>query len=504
MIAATGRAPARRRRCAGNRRSGRPAGLRPQPRKTARRLAAWLIGVLRRSVALGLVLLLAACSTYRPPWTNSAAAVAADPLSARQTIERPVVVVLALSGGGARAAAFGLGVLRELKATGFALQGEQTTLLDQVTLISGVSGGSILAAHFAAFGDESLTGFESDFLLQNFEDTLIQLALSPVRLFRLSSPWYGRSHVLAERLDQLYRGRTFGDLFDRPRGPELLVVATDLTTGAPFEFTREQFALICSDLRTVPLAFAVAASSSVPVLLAPVTLRNFAGSCVPRLAAPAASVDNYRARLLQSSMQSYLSAEQRPYIHLVDGGVADNLGIRTVLDRLIANGSLSATFGTVTPGSIRKVVLIAVNSERDLIERIDESDRVPTTRQVIDALLFGASTRLTQTTLGMMKDDVQRWRREIAEQRGKQGSPFADDAELYLIDVGLHDVPDRDLRRGVLSIPTAFTIDAAQVQKLIVAGGEVLRESAEFRRLRHSLAGDADGVRPAATGADPR
>lgn len=444
---------------------------------------------LRSVAALCLVLLLAACSTFRP-WANAPAPEVAGFERVPPTAERPLVIVVALSGGGARAAAFGLGVLREMKATGFTLQGEPTTLLDQVNLISGVSGGSILAAHFAAFGDESLTRFESDYLLQDFEGTLVQLALSPVQAFRLSSPWYGRSHVLAERLDELYRGRTFGALLDHPRGPELLVTATDLTTGAPFEFTPEQFALICSDLRTVPLAFAVAASSSVPVLLAPMTLRNFAGTCDQPASAAAPIADNYRTRLLRSSMQSYLSAEQRPFIHLVDGGVADNLGIRTVLDRLIASGSINATFGTVAPGSIRKVVLIAVNSERGLIERIDEVDRVPTTRQVIDALLFGASTRLTETTRAIMRDDVQRWRREIAEQRGTQGSPFAADAELHLIDVGLHDVPDRALREMVVSIPTAFTIDAGQVQRLIEAGGQVLRDSREFQRLRESLASD--------------
>ena len=91
--------------------------------------------------------------------------------------------------------------LRELKATEFRLHGKPTTLLDEVALISGVSGGSVLAAHYAAFGDESLTRFESEFLLKDFEGGLIQLALSPLRLYRLSSPWYGRSNVLAERLE---------------------------------------------------------------------------------------------------------------------------------------------------------------------------------------------------------------------------------------------------------------------------------------------------------------
>ena len=156
-------------------------------------------------------LLLAGCSSFHP-WQNEPAQGADAGLPTSQAVARPVVAAVALSGGGARAAAFGLGVLQELKATEFTLEGRPTTLLDEVTLISGVSGGSILAAHYAAFGDESLTRFEPEFLLNDFEGSLVQLALSPRRLFRLSSPWYGRSNVLADRLDVLYRGRTFGDL----------------------------------------------------------------------------------------------------------------------------------------------------------------------------------------------------------------------------------------------------------------------------------------------------
>jgi NTE family protein len=403
-------------------------------------------------------------------------------------VHQPVVVVVTLSGGGARASAFGLGVLRELKATDFAWDGQATTLLDQVTLISGVSGGSLLAAHFAAFGDESLTRFETDFLLRDFQGGLIELALSPLRLFRLSSPWYGRTDVLAERLDELYRGRTFGDLRARRRGPDLLVTATDLTTGAPFEFTPEQFRLICADWASVPLSFAVAASSAVPLLLTPITVSNNAGTCEGAAQAmPTRGEDNYRTRLMRSTVESYLHAKERPYIHLVDGGLADNLGMRTIMDRLIVEGSISAGFQRTAPGSIRKVIVIAVNSERGLVEDIDQSDRIPNSRQVVEALLFGAGARLTRTTLGMMEDDVQRWRREIEVVRGTPGSPFAADAELHLVTVSLGEVHDGELRRSLLAVPTAFTIDADQVGELVKAGREVLRQSPEFQRLQRSL-----------------
>jgi NTE family protein len=441
-----------------------------------------------RLVLILAALLLAGCSSFHP-WQNQRARGEEIGVRTTRATERPVVVVVALSGGGARAAAFGLGVLRELKATEFTSH-SPTTLLDEVTLISGVSGGSILAAHYAAFGDESLTRFESEFLLNDFEGTLVHLAVSPVRLFRLSSPWYGRSNVLADRLDALYRGRTFGDLHARPRGPDLVVTATDLSTGAPFEFTAQQFALLCSDLASVPLSFAVAASSAVPLVLSPVTLRNFAGTCdLPSAAVPVAAEDNFRTRLMRVHAQSYLDAEKRPYIHLVDGGLNDNLGIRRLLDRLVASGSLSTPFRDAAPGSIRKLVFIAVNSERDPNESIDQSGRVPTIGKVVDSLLFGYGGQITQVTLAIMSDDAERWRRELAQQRGTAGSPFAADAELHAINISLRDVEDSGLRHMLLTVPTAFTIDPEQVRHLIEAGREALRGSAGFQQLRGGLEG---------------
>jgi NTE family protein len=188
--------------------------------------------IARRILGLTAILLafaLSGCSSFRP-WQNQPAeshAITVKTLAATPPTERSIVAAVTFSGGGARAAAFGLGVLQELKAIEFFWEGQPTTLLDEISLVSGVSGGSVLAAYYAAFGDETLTRFESEFLLTHFESGLIGYALSPLRLQHLSSPWYGRSHVLAERLETLFRGRTFGDLRNRARGPDLLV------TGAP-------------------------------------------------------------------------------------------------------------------------------------------------------------------------------------------------------------------------------------------------------------------------------
>lgn len=443
-----------------------------------------------------LAAMLTGCSTFRP-WQNAAAPEVRAPVTAppgdgpEDTNRRSIVAALTLSGGGARAAAFGLGVMHELKATRFNWEGKETTLLDEIGLISGVSGGSILATHYAMFGDETLSRFEPDFLLKNFEGDFIRAALSPSRFRELTSPWYGLSNSLEEHLNMLYHGQTFGDLASRKRGPRLLVTATDLTTGAPFEFTREQFALICSDLNSVPLSFAVAASSAVPLVLSPITLRNHAGSCPHQpLIIPGgtkSTVTNYRSRMMKASTESYIDARERPFLHLVDGGLADNLGIKGLLDRVVTTGSLQDSFRDRPPGSIRKLVLIVVNSERDLAERIDKSDRVPTLAQAMEALLFGAGSRATQMTLAMLEDDVLRWNEELKRQRGASDSPFAPDAEIHVISVTLRDVPNTERRRLVLRVPTAFTIDPSDVQLLRDSAREALRRLPEFQRLSQSL-----------------
>lgn len=443
--------------------------------------------------ALALVLL-TGCSSYRP-WVNpplpSAAPGEAELRPLAPPASQPVMMAVTLSGGGARAAAFGLGVLRELKATTFTLDGQPTTLLDQTAMISGVSGGSILAAHFAAFGDKTLDRFEPDFLLVPFESRLIREALWPERLYKLTSPWYGRSQILAQRFEELFEGRTFADVRRRPGAPELMITATDLTSGSAFDFTAEQFRRICSDLDATPLSFAVAASSAVPLLLSPVTVHNYADACAHPAPTthPVANPDgqDYRSRMLQRSAEAYRNAKDKPFIHLVDGGVTDNLGVRLMLDRMVALGSMSANFVDAKPGTIRRLVLVTVNSERGLNERVDNSDRVPTTGQVLETLIFGAGSRETEVTLALLNDDTRRWRAEIERARGQPGSPFAADAEIHVISVSLHDVPDDKMRHSLLRVPTAFTIEARDVVDLQEAGAQALRAAPAYRALQASL-----------------
>ena len=451
-----------------------------------------------QSVLLLAVALLTACSSVRP-WINEPL-----PATAKTTIEHQellqqiaardpsMLVAVTLSGGGARAAAFGYGVLSAMQEQRFHWNDKDTTLLNTVDVVSGVSGGSMVAAYFAANGIEGLHGFEHAFLRQNFQGSLLSLAMRPDNLMELTSPWMGRSHLLARQLDKLYGGMTFGELEQRPRHPQLVISATDMSRGTAFEFTWDQFSLICSDLSSVPLSFAVAASSSVPLLLSPMTLKNYAGECTHPSAASVldaqATGGGYRARLYRAHKASYLNAERKPYVHLLDGGLADNLGVQRLLDRALG-GDLRRTFSEVhvPPGTIQKLVLIMVNAERDPEYNIDESDEVPNMAQVIDSMLFGAGARATSETQEFLRDTIDQWRKALASGATDMGDAFAPDAQIHVIQVNLRDAPDVRARKRLLKVPTAFSISSDEVSELIEAGGNVLRHSAEFKALMKSL-----------------
>src|SRR6187402_3870773 len=89
-------------------------------------------------------------------------------------------VVVTFSGGGKRAAAFSFGVLealRDIKVT--TPDGEQHTMLDEVDLISAVSGGAFTAAYYAMFGRETFDSYAPRFLNHDTEQDLWNKVLKP-------------------------------------------------------------------------------------------------------------------------------------------------------------------------------------------------------------------------------------------------------------------------------------------------------------------------------------
>jgi NTE family protein len=441
--------------------------------------------------ALACGAILSGCSTMRPPLNqprnppSDQATLSAPPpayrlqnLAPRHGNSDHLVVVLTFSGGGTRAAAFAYGVLKELKSTPLHGNGMTTNLFDEVDVVAGVSGGSITAAYLAAFGDGIFRNFEPAFLKADFQGALLARTRSPGNALQLSSPWFGRGHLLAEQLDEsLFRGTTYGDLAARRRRPFLLITATDLTQGSGFEFSQDQFDILCSRFDQVPLAVAVAASSAVPLVLSPLTVRNFAGNCAPSSVSPR----------IAATASAYLDAEQRPFIHLVDGGLSDNLAVRWIIDSIEHSGGVAKPIEQNGFRNVDKLVIINVNAAQGLNVSLDRSDRIPSITEVIDAVSSATLVRRSRETQDMLAGSMAQWREKLRS-ASRTGSPaLAASIDLYVIDVSLQAHPDPRLRAELQTMPTALSLPHDAVDKLIAAGQTILRGSTEFGRLLREL-----------------
>ncbi|XVV00773.1 patatin-like phospholipase family protein [Actinosynnema sp. CA-248983] len=191
-------------------------------------------------------------------------------------------VGLALSGGGSRAIAFGLGCLRAL---------HDCDVLRHVRVVSGISGGSVLAAMWA-YGPATFSEFDeavTDMLRRGLQLDLARRALSPRSLVRgaagviraapLMPGRRPRAFTRTELLAQVLRSRLFSSLdLSEVVQPELATVisATDLTTTNAVRFGSGVSSCSAFGRITdrIPVADAVAASAAFPVLL-PALVRRY-------------------------------------------------------------------------------------------------------------------------------------------------------------------------------------------------------------------------------------
>lgn len=441
-----------------------------------------------------LLSLLAACSSLAP-WQNpplppGTIDTGVDSGRLNERTDPSFVFVLSISGGGARAAAFGYGVLKELADTQIRWNGQTQTLLSQVDVVRGVSGGSIIAAYYALNGSKTFPAFKQDYLYKDFQQSLVSAILSPQNFAAAVSPTLGRGHVLAQKLDALYDGKTYEDLYRHPHA-DLIVLATDLSQGTSFEFSPDQLATMCTDIRKVPLSFAVASSAAVPMVLSPLTLKNYAGQCdyaLNKRAEVARLQGDYRVRAYREDVLSYLDSSQRPYIHLVDGGLSDNLGVRGLMDRVtLGVGQLRR--GRIGQGTVKKVVFMVVNAERDPSVNIDKSASVPTLFDVFDTIMFSTSGRVTKQTMQMVEDAGRQWASLKKSLNPRLQALLTPDAQLHVVPVSLRDAPSGLVvpRRDLLRIPTLFTVNRKSVDALIEAGRQTLRQNPQYQALLQEL-----------------
>jgi len=458
-------------------------------------------------VAPGLGLSLGACASVHNlplnepsanPFTVSAARAAT--LAARdqqlQGNNDGAVIALAFSGGGTRAAAFGYGVLEQLKRTSHPRRGRSKDLLNHVGLVSGVSGGSVITAYYGLRGRAAMEDFRQRFLVQ---DLMAELNTS-VNLINLNKALGGGVNTDVTLRDwfntHLFDNATVGTVLARGR-PIMLINATDVYNRTPFVFSPEAFAAICSDIRKYPLAAAVAASAAVPAAFAPVVLETYPGKCetplppwVERL-----TKDTTGSPLLRAYAKSLQLARtgKVKYIKLFDGGVVDNYGLSGLTIARASSGTPYGPLGPKEAVNLRRLLFVIVDAGQGPSGNWDQTLQGPSGKELVGALLgamIDANSRSSyeafQATMQNWRNDIVRWRcglkaSEVARLRGRRGRWNCRDLKITVTRIGFDQLdPARAKRLG--EVKTSWTLPVNEVDDLIGAGGDALKANPAFQK----------------------
>lgn len=306
-------------------------------------------------------------------------------------------VILAFSGGGMRAAAFSFGLMEELRQVEYtAPNGTKERLLDDVEIISSVSGGSFTSAYYALFPESFFNDFPKKFLYHDVQGGLLWRLLNPYNWFRLTSASFSRIDMAEEYYNEtVFAGKTFADLLSKPKGtvPFLLLNATDISIAHRFEFTQDQFDLLCSNLSDVTISRAVAASSDFPVAFSPLTLNIYQKSCGRLPSWIESGLDRAKntdkRRVADAAAAKSYRDQDRHYVHLLDGGLSDNLGLRGPFQAVTTTDSPWSTLRFANLDKLGRVMMIAANVKTTKQRRWDEKSAPPGIRDVLDVILSG-------------------------------------------------------------------------------------------------------------------
>jgi NTE family protein len=181
----------------------------------------------------------------------------------------------------------------------------------------------------------------------------------------------------------------------------------------------------------------------------------------------------------------------------VDGGVSDNVAMRSVLDVMQLVEALHGA-GLPTPlDHVRRIIVMVVNSLSSPPVKWDESESPPGT---VDVLLKATGVPIdhySYEAVELLKDIAARWEtgrrvRQVAGCSTNKEAPVCKtihvpDAEIYAIDVSFAALPDKAERDYLNRQPTTFVLPSEAVDRLRKAAGTIIQASPEFQRLLKDL-----------------
>ena len=158
--------------------------------------------------------------------------------------------------------------------------------------------------------------------------------------------------------------------------------------------------------------------------------------------------------------------------NLVDGGITDNLGVRTLYNRMETAGLTVGTSNEIV--SIpRYIVAIIVNAGTSPEKPMDTSAKPLSNMEVVGAVTSTQIDRYSSESLSLLEESMRDWAKEFSTPQ-KPVKPF-------FISLDFEDLPSEDARMLFNNMATSFSLPDNEVDSLIEAGNRLLENSPEFQ-----------------------
>ena len=429
-------------------------------------------------------------------YTNEPGPIEQDPILASTRVpadhrgQEDVMVILALSGGGSRAAYFSSKVMYEL---------DGLDILEEVDAIASVSGGSLAAAYYAV--TEDVPGPDSIYRRWDGKETRTLKKMERNYIGRWFGRWfwphnvarfwftkYDRTDIMAQTFaDSLFDRRGLGQDYKledlNPERPYLVLNATNATRGTvdteamadatydaksmevvttprgtdrsfgePFRFTQEYFESIDSDIGDYSLARAVMATATFPAVFNYMTLRDY-------------------------------SQPGEQYLHVFDGGTHDNQGLTAVQEILLHSREMYEEQGRPL---YDKVIVILVDVHTG---QAGVSSKQADGRAFIDFLV---DTNFIDATDSLLFANREERVEEFYEQTLK---PHFDADKTIFYHITFDQLKDEDLKGRAKNVPTSFSLSDENAGTLRDAGTELINMKNSLHRADTRFVGQGISLR---------
>jgi NTE family protein len=217
---------------------------------------------------------------------------------------------------------------------------------------------------------------------------------------------------------------------------------------------------------------------------------------------------------------SYEDATKRPYIHLSDGGLADNIGLRGAEVALTSGDSSWSLLPALNNRQLQRIVVIVVDAKAADDHSLDHCASRPNVATVLEEAAANPMENYSSDTIELLQQGFSEWQAaetdyETNVKQCKQlaasnclGAKGSNDCEsqrlkqcydafhanmpppqpkLYRMHVRLDAESDSVKRKRLLAIPTALQLSKDDVDLLIQAGGALLAKSPAYSRLLADL-----------------